>query len=116
MCFYPVCIILRPAAALNAAARAPLGPALTPAAQPRPQALPILRLVAGAAPGQKRSLLITCDRHSEAAEVFSLRTPPPPHTCLLLAVPRLFPSRDRRGEEMKEGRVEPSGVWRRFSA
>lgn len=26
MCFYPVCIILRPAAALSAAARARLGP------------------------------------------------------------------------------------------
>lgn len=39
MCFYPVCIILRPAAALSAAARAHLGPGsslqlLTPVLRP----------------------------------------------------------------------------------
>lgn len=34
MCFYPVCIILRPAAALSATARAQLGPALPPALLP----------------------------------------------------------------------------------
>lgn len=88
--------------------------ALTPAAQPSPQALPILRQASVAAPGQKRSLLITRGRHSGAAELFSLRTHPPPLS--LRAAPRLFPSGDRRGEGVKEGRVEPSGTWRRFSA
>lgn len=77
MCFYPVCIILRPAAALSAAARGRSGPAPTPAAQPLPKAFLILRPTAAAAPGQKRSLLITRGRHSGAAELFSPRTPPP---------------------------------------
>lgn len=64
MCFYPVCIILRPAAALSAAARAQLGPSSW---------LPLLSLDLrpcrsyvrlGTALGQKRSLLITRGRHS----------------------------------------------------
>lgn len=100
MCFYPVCIILRPAAALSAAARGRSGPAPTPASQPLPKAFLILRPAAVAAPGQKRSLLITRGRHSGAAELFSPRTPPP---LPLRAVPRLFPSGDRRGEGREGG-------------
>lgn len=81
MCFYPVCIILRPAAALSAAARAHLGPGSTSSCSSRSLGLADPTAAFVAEPGQKRSLLITRGRHSRAAELFSLKTPPhPPFT------------------------------------
>lgn len=114
MCFYPVCIILRPAAALSAAARARSG----------------LGSDSGSSAFTAGPADSTAGRRSGAwAEAEFINNPRPPlwgggaflaedatplpPPCLR-AVPRLFPSGDRRGEGMKEGRVEPSGAWRRF--
>lgn len=95
MCFYPVCIILRPAAALSATARAHSGPGSTSgSASCRALGLADPTAAFVAEPGQKRSLLITQGRHSGAAELFLLRTPPSPHH----AAPRLFPLGRARGE------------------
>lgn len=81
MCFYPVCIILRPAAALSAAARAHLGPGSTSSCSCRSLGLADPTAAFVAEPGQKWSLLITRGRHSRAAELFSPKTPRhPPFT------------------------------------
>lgn len=79
MCFYPVCIILRPAAALSAAARAHLGPGSISSCSCRSLGLADPTAAFVAEPGQKWSLLITRGRHSRARS-FSLRRrhPTPP--------------------------------------
>lgn len=94
MCFYPVCIILRLAAALSAAARAQLDPGSTSSCSCPALGLAVPTAAFVAEPGQKRSLLITRGRHCRAAELFSLRTPPPPPSSRR-AAPRLFPSGGR---------------------
>lgn len=76
--------------------------ALTLAAESSSQVLLILRRAA--APGQKRSLLITRGRHSGAAELSLPKTPPHTHpNSRLCSVLRLFPSGDRRGEGREGG-------------
>ena len=118
MCFYPVCIILRPAAALSAAARARLGPGSGSGCSASISGL--------ADPTAGRGSCVW----AEAEFINNPRPPlwgggaflsedvnhPPPSPQARRVAPRLFPSGDRRGEGVKEGRVEPSGAWRRFSA
>lgn len=109
MCFYPVCIILRPAAALSAAARARLGPGSD----------------FGCSASATGPVHPTAGRGSSAwaeAEFINNPRPPlwgggafltedaPPLPPSLRTAPRLFPSGDRRREGVKEGRVEPSGA------
>lgn len=87
-------------------------PALTPAAQRLPKALLILRPAAAAAPGQKRSLLITRGRHSEAADLFSPRTPPlPPVVFARRAPPVPLGGPPRRGTGGRRP-LEPGGAFR----
>lgn len=100
MCFYPVCIILRPAAALSAAARAHLGPGSTSSCSCPSLGLADPTAAFVAEPEQKWSLLITLARHSRAAELFSLKTPPHPP---LLAAPRLSPKGAAEGRKSKRG-------------
>lgn len=115
MCFYPVCIILRPAAALSAAARASLG--LGSDSGSSISAAGLADSTAGRGSGAwAEAEFINNPRPplwGGGAFLTEDATAPPP--CLRV-VPRLFPSGDRRGEGMKEGRVEPSGAQRRFSA
>lgn len=101
MCFYPVCIILRPAAALSAAARAHLGPGSTSSCSCPSLGLADPTAAFVAEPGQKWSLLITLARHSRAAELFSLKTPPHPHFTQRPACPLRGPLRG--GRARREG-------------
>lgn len=100
MCFYPVCIILRPAAALSAAARAHSGPGSPFSCSRRAFGLADRTAAFVAEPGQKRSLLITRGRHSGAAELLWLESPP--HTPFPLR-PACSPQGAAEGRESERG-------------
>ena len=102
MCFYPVCIILRPAAALSAAARARLGPGSGSGCSASISGL--------ADPTAGRGSCVWAE-----AEFINNPRPPlwgggaflsedanhPPSPQSRRVAPRLFPSGDRRGEGVK---------------
>lgn len=104
MCFYPVCIILRPAAALSAAARAHLGPGSTSSCSAQASGLADPTAAFVAETRQKRSLLITPGRHSGAAELFLPRMPPPPS---VWASPACSPQGTAEGRESEPGGWSP---------
>lgn len=113
MCFYPVCIILRPAAALSAAARARLGPGsdsgcLAFAAGP---ADPTAGLGSGA---WAEAEFINNPRPPLWGGGAFLAEGAPPLVSARCAPPVPFRGPPRGGSE--RGRVEPAGAWRRFSA
>lgn len=116
MCFYPVCIILRPAAALSAAARARSGPGSDSGCSTSAAGLADSTAGRGSGAWAEAEFINNPRPPLWGGGAFLAADATPPHTLSLRAVPRLFPSGNRRGEGMKEGRVEPSGAWRRFSA